>query len=188
MGIVIKPSNPQWKEEFCIFKNYLKSIPDFYNADIQHIGSTSIEGLSAKPILDIDIIVKNEAEKQAVIIALSKIGYTHIGDLGIKGREAFKLDTDKTVPFLESFTFKRNIYVCIEGVTSLENHLKFRDYLREHPEDIEIYSNLKIELAEKHANDIDSYTEAKTAFITDILHKCGFTKSDISDISEQNRK
>ncbi len=187
MTVKVLPYNPQWKAEFLKLSSFLKDNISLDYVDIQHVGSTSVEGLWAKPIIDLDIIVENEKDKKLVIDNLRKIGYNHIGDLGIKGREAFKLSSGNSPDFLKKLQFEHHLYLCIKGITSLENHLLFRDYLREHPEACIRYSNLKKELAKRFPENFDTYTEAKTDFIVDILIKTGITDSDINDIAKQNK-
>lgn len=175
--------DPMWSK---IFKNYKKvylKILNDQNVDIQHVGSTSVEGLAAKPILDIDIIVEDDQSLESVIKNLAKLGYDHVGDLGIKGREAFKL-----VKSNENLTYKHNLYAGKKDSLGIQNHLKFRNYLRSHPESIIEYSSLKKKLASKFEYDIDSYIDGKTDFIIDILKRCGITERDQIDISNQNKK
>lgn len=187
--IIIEDYNPKWAEEFKKLKQvYLTKLEDI-NVDIQHVGSTSVKGLSAKPIIDIDIIVDNEEELNKVIQFLDELGYIHMGNLGIKGREAFKRRSGK-VPYKIGVDkwYSHNLYVCIRGCISLENHLRFRDYLRKNPDAVIKYGNLKKELSIKYKYDIDSYIEKKTAFITDILNKSGISKQDIDEIKNMNKK
>lgn len=186
--IIIEDYNPKWAEEFEKLKQvYLAKLKDI-NVDIQHVGSTSVYGLSAKPIIDIDIIVNSEKEVKEVIERLEELGYVHEGDLGIKGREAFKRYSDK-VPYKIGIDkwISHHLYVCIKGCISLENHLRLRDYLSKNPDAVIEYGNLKKELSNKYKYDIDSYVEGKTAFITNILNKQGISKKDINDIINMNK-
>lgn len=128
--------------------------------DIQHVGSTSVPGLCAKPIIDIDIIVADRAKLASVATALQDISYRHLGDLGIPGREAFKAD---------DHAITHHLYACLADSPALKNHLTLRDHLRSHPTDREAYGALKRELARKFPHDIDSYIAGKTAFIEGIL-------------------
>lgn len=189
MIIKIEDYNPQWREEFHRLKAVYLSHMSHLDVDIQHVGSTSVVGLAAKPILDIDIIVNSEQELAEVIEILGDLGYKHVGDLGINGREAFKR-ISKEVPYHhdDNSWLSHHLYAGIRGSLSLENHLRFRDYLRNNPNAVSEYAHLKKKLAEKYADDIDAYIENKTAFITKILAITGISEADIEDISEQNKK
>jgi GrpB-like predicted nucleotidyltransferase (UPF0157 family) len=148
-----------------------------------------VVGLKAKPILDIDIIITKEEEVlKKVIKKLRLLGYKHVGNLGITGREAFKRINEKTPNFgTEKEWFKHHLYVCMEGSIGLMNHLNFRNYLREHPQKIAEYSRLKQDLAEKFSYDMDAYIDGKTDFIIDILHKTGMKESDTEIIDGENK-
>lgn len=181
--IVVVDYDPKWSEIFKKYEEeYLKYLKDI-RVDIQHVGSTSVEGLAAKPIIDIDIIVEDDESLKTVIKNLAKLGYDHVGDLGIKGREAFKL-----VKPNEKLKYSHHLYAGKKDSLGIQNHLKFRNYLRSHPEAVIEYSNLKKMLATKFEYDIDSYIEGKTDFVINILKQCGVTESDRIDISNQNSK
>jgi len=116
-----------------------------------------------------------------------QLGYEHIGDMGVTGREAFKRPPEN---ILTDGTgrkwFGHHLYVCQTGSIGLRNHLALRDYLRQHPAKVAEYGNLKQHLAEKHPYDIDAYIEGKTDFITNILIEMGLNENDISTIRKDN--
>lgn len=186
--ITVEPYNPAWGITFenlkAVYTQGLHNLPH----QIEHVGSTSVPGLWAKPVIDIDIIVPHlEVSKEAIIL-LKDMGYTHVGDLGIPGREAFKRMDDSapyTIPRKE--WPKHNLYVCLAGCTSLLNHLHLRNYLLQHPKAVEEYSHLKKQLAIQYANNIDMYVEGKTAFITAILKQSGFDENSLKSITAQNK-
>lgn len=181
--------NPEWPTIFQSLKAIFQERFSHLYLNIEHVGSTSVPNLSAKPKIDLDIIVENQDKVKAVIQELEKLGYKHVGDLGIKDREAFHRNTD-LIP--NTGTGKKwmehNLYVCIQGILSLQNHLLFRDYLRTHPQAVAEYGALKKALAQQFPYDMDSYIEGKTDFILGILEKTGFEKSILSDIEQQNQK
>lgn len=187
--IVVKDYNPKWAEDFQAFKTYYERLLTGIDCDIQHVGSTSVEGLAAKPIIDMDIIAFSEMGKREIICRLETVGYIHQGDLGIKGREAFARTSGK-VPCSEPDRDwpDHHLYCCMKGIESLENHLKLRDYLRENPEAVKEYSELKKLLAGKYIDDIESYVEDKTDFIVKILSLSGMKTDILTDISDQNKK
>ena len=133
---------------------------------IEHVGSTSVHGLSAKPVIDIDVVINDRSQLDGVIAALGNIGYRHEGDLGIPGREAFKYDGKEHL-------MKHHLYVCAKDCAELKRHLAFRDYLRAHPEAVEEYSRVKEEGAALYPFDIDKYIEHKSPFIEGIYCKLG---------------
>ena len=156
---------------------------------IEHVGSTSVVGLKAKPKLDIDIVVADDdIKKQKVIAALEKLGYLHVGDLGIAGREAFKRESNQTPnDGSQKEWMEHNLYVCKENNTGLKNHLTLRDYLRENPDAAREYGALKQKLADLYPYDIDAYIDGKTDFILNILNKVGMMNSELSEIEKANK-
>lgn len=187
--ITVVDYDPEWGIAFKAFKTYYQNLFQGIKCDILHVGSTSVEGLAAKPIIDIDIVVNNEAAKKKIIQKLESVGYTHQGDLGIKGREAFSRESE-IVPYTDEkrVWMEHHLYCCLEGIESLENHLKLQKWLRNHPDDVKAYSDLKKRLAQKYGDDIDSYVEDKTAFIVSCLKKSGMTTAALDAISLQNKK
>lgn len=140
-------------------------------------GSTSVPGLAAKPILDIDVIAGSHEGVQLAIERLAGIGYIHRGNLGIDGRETFRATVNEPA---------HNLYVCHEGSAALRDHLTFRDYLRTHPETAEIYADLKRTLARQFPEDVERYAVAKTDFIPGILEVAGISMARIEHIRREN--
>ena len=142
-------------------------------AGIVRVGSTSVPGLAAKPVIDMTIVVPDPPAMRAVIARLAGIGYRHRGDLGVPGREAFERPEG---------TPAHHLYACVAGNDGLRNHLALRDRLRSHPEGAKEYGRLKRELAEQFAEDIDGYVDGKTEFILSILAEAGFSHEQIAKI------
>jgi len=164
-NIVVVPYDETWSVEFEKIKNeILPFIKDIILA-IEHVGSTSVKGLYAKPIIDINIVIERNM-LPAIIQRLAQLGYTYEGNLGIEDREVFKY-TDKI------HLMKHHLYVCPKDSEELKRQIVFRDYLRLHPEDCEKYSNIKIEMAKKFPHDIDNYIKGKEPVIMEIYKKCG---------------
>ncbi|MBO7451594.1 MAG: GrpB family protein [Clostridiales bacterium] len=168
-NIVVLPYDENWKKAFEDIKNELDVVLKDLVLSIEHVGSTSVEGLSAKPIIDIDVVIEDRSRLDDVITALGKIGYTHEGDQGIPGREAFKYDGKEHL-------MKHHLYVCSKDASELKRHISFRDYLREHPEAVREYSRVKEEGARLFPHDIDSYIEHKSPFIESIYKEIGLSK------------
>ena len=123
---------------------------------IEHVGSTSVPGLPAKPIIDMDVVIESEDQLEDVAARLAAIGYEPRGDLGVTGRYAFKSPAGSP---------DHHLYVCARDSAELLRHLKFRDYLRGHPEQAAAYGRLKQSLAQAHPFDREGYTEGKTHWI-----------------------
>lgn len=164
MHVVVEDYNPKWKIEFEKIKAELMMVLSDKIISIEHVGSTSVEGLAAKPIIDIDIVIDNNFEE--VKIALESIRYIHEGDLGIHGREAFKY-------YNKEHLMKHHLYVCNKENEELYRHIKFRDYLKVHKVDRDKYSLVKKEMAKKYPEDIELYIDGKEQIILEIYKKCG---------------
>ncbi|HGH7181010.1 GrpB family protein [Bacillus cereus] len=167
--ITIEEYNIKWESEFNKLQNFINDVMGDSILSIEHVGSTSIKGLVAKPILDIDIVIEDYEIFPEVVKKLEMIGYYHQAEWSFKGREAFGRK-DASVPWNEENTgwMEQHLYVCDKNSEELRRHIAFRDYLREHIEIANQYGRLKEELARESKNRA-SYSEGKTAFITNIL-------------------
>ncbi len=125
--IVVEPFDEHWRLDFLKIQNELTDALGQLAISIEHVGSTSVQGLSAKPIIDIDVVIKDYNALKDTISALEKIGYQYEGDLGIPGREAFRYDGKDHLK-------KHHLYVCPADSPELKRHIAFRNYLRTHPE------------------------------------------------------
>ena len=163
--VIVEPYSEAWASEFEKIKAELECALGELAICIEHVGSTSVKGLSAKPIIDIDVVIENYSVFSEVIGRLQSIGYQHEGDLGIKGREAFKYN-DK--PHL----MQHHLYVCPKDSPELRRHITFRDYLRAHPEAAEKYGRVKEEAAQLYPDNIDQYIEYKAPCIAEIYALC----------------
>jgi len=160
--ITIEDYDPLSPEKFETLRRRIAPVLNELVAAIEHIGSTAVPGLAAKPIIDIDILLRSAADFPLVRARLASMGYEHQGDLGVAGREAFRTPPSQTA---------HHLYVCSPGSREYGRHIAFRDYLRTHPEDASAYATLKRKLAAKSANDREAYTQAKTKFVEDILRR-----------------
>lgn len=177
-SVVVLEYNPQWPAFFEQIRAILwPAIQDIATA-VEHVGSTSVPGLAAKPIIDIDVVIPPHQSIQHIVTRLEPLGYTHLGTRGIAGRDAFR--QENALP-------KHNLYVCPTESVGLRNHLAVRDYLRTHPEAVQAYSKLKRGLASIFTNDIDQYIAGKTDFILSILRQSNLSKEDIAAIEQANR-
>jgi GrpB-like predicted nucleotidyltransferase (UPF0157 family) len=138
---------------------------------IEHVGSTAVPGLAAKPVIDCDIVVA-EPDVPAASAVLAGLGFTPLGELGIPLRWAFK------APGRLAGT---NTYVVAEGSLSLRNHLAVRDTLRADPDLRERYAAVKREVGAAAAN-IDDYARGKNAMVQQILAAAGMTEAERASI------
>ena len=164
--VVVRPYDEAWAQSFADIKAEIQDALGELALRIEHVGSTAVRGLSAKPIIDVDIVIRDYSLFRAVAAKLEAIGYRHEGDLGIAGREAFKYDGKDHLQ-------KHHLYVCPEDSPELKRHIAFRDYLRSHPEAVRAYSRVKEEGARLYPYDIDKYIEHKSPFIGKIYKKIG---------------
>ena len=165
--VIVLQYDGAWKSAFEDIKAEIESALGELIIGIEHIGSTSVEGMSAKPCIDLDVVIEDYSVLGAVVAKLASIGYIHEGDLGIKDREAFKY-VDK--PHLMA----HHLYVCPKVSDELRRHITFRDYLRSHPDAIKKYSAVKEKAAELFPNDIDGYIKYKSPCIEELYKRCGF--------------
>lgn len=176
--ITVVEYDPSWPTTFATLKSRALAALGAIAVSIEHVGSTSVPGLAAKPIIDIDVIVPSTTDVANVIKRLETIGYQHQGNLGIDGREAFH--SPPNLP-------EHHLYVCVQGAVALANHLAVRDYLRRNATAARAYSALKMRLAQSFPTDIDRYVDGKTDFLLGVLRECGFTDDALSGISDANR-
>ncbi|MBQ4240745.1 MAG: GrpB family protein [Oscillospiraceae bacterium] len=164
--VTVLPYSERWEQDFEQIRDEIQKAIGPLASRIEHVGSTAVKGLSAKPIIDIDIVIRDYSLFGAVTSALNAIGYYHEGDLGIAGREAFGY---KGKDHLQ----KHHLYVCPQDSAELKRHIAFRDYLRLHPQAVKEYSRIKEEGAELFADDIEKYIDYKAPFIHRIYEEIG---------------
>ncbi|WP_088102089.1 GrpB family protein [Halalkalibacter urbisdiaboli] len=157
--LVFTPYNQQWPS---LFREEAKKIKKIFGnelIEIYHIGSTSINRLHAKPIIDMMPVVRNIKHVDLYNGAMTKLGYICKGENGIPGRRYFQKGGDIRT---------HHVHVYENGNPHIERHLAFRNYLREHPQEAKAYGELKRKLAECFPNDITSYIKGKEALAIDI--------------------
>ncbi len=164
--IVVLPYDHKWKANFEDIRKELEGAIGDIAISIEHIGSTSVVGLAAKPIIDIDVVIESTAVFKEVIKRLAETGYIHEGDLGIKDREAFAYSGKEHLQ-------KHHLYVCTKDSRELHRHITFRDFLRENHDAVRKYSEVKMQAAELFPYDIDKYIEYKSECIEEFYKKCG---------------
>jgi GrpB-like predicted nucleotidyltransferase (UPF0157 family) len=158
--IVVVEYDPAWPSIFEELRIPVKGALGELAVAIEHVGSTAVPGLAAKPVIDMDVVIPSPADLAIVVERLATLGYAHQGDLGIRGREAFLAPASKPA---------HHLYVCPVDGDELRRHRLFRDYLRAHPEAARRYAALKKDAARRFPDDRVAYTEAKSHFIEEVL-------------------
>jgi putative glutamine amidotransferase len=156
---VVDP-DPHWPERFEAEASRLGQALGSVAIMIEHVGSTSVPGLAAKPIIDIQISVASLVPRRMFVDPLCAVGYRWTLDPWSDDHEYFSRDEDGQRAF--------QIHVCSAGGAWERRHLAFRDWLRDHPDDAAAYVALKRELAGRHQRDIVTYVDGKTGFIRSI--------------------
>ncbi len=164
--IIVQPYDEMWKQDFISISNEIRDALGELALRIEHVGSTSVPGLSAKPVIDIDVVIRDHSVLDEVVSRLAKIGYQHEGNLGIAGREAFGYEGKEHLK-------EHHLYVCPEDSPELKRHIAFRDYLRSHPDAAQEYSRIKEEAASFYPYDIDQYIGHKSPVIEKIYKEIG---------------
>lgn len=159
--VTIEEYNPEWRAEYLKEEALLKKQLKNYEVDIQHVGSTSIVGCCAKPIIDIAIGVESLKYGEQLIPEICDIGYIYDGDGLIPGRHFFKKKDGELSTH----------YIHVEPINGKlwNNHILFRDYLNKHPQVIIEYSNLKKCLEKDYFDNRDNYAKGKNPFIETVL-------------------
>jgi GrpB-like predicted nucleotidyltransferase (UPF0157 family) len=159
--VEVVPHNPHWR---LLFESESKQIAIALTENViavHHIGSTSIETICAKPIIDILVEVSSITKVDTQNSAMQLLGYQCMGEFGIEDRRFFLKDNPAGIR-------THHIHVFEVGSAQIARHLAFRDYLNVHIEDALTYSSLKRSLAEKYPNDIQGYMDGKHDFIQEI--------------------
>jgi GrpB-like predicted nucleotidyltransferase (UPF0157 family) len=160
--IIVVDYDPNWPVIFECLRGRIADALGDVAAAIEHVGSTAVPDLAAKPIIDIDVVLASETRLPAAIARLARLGYSHRGDLGIPGREAFRAPANDP---------PHHLYVCPPCSAEFLRHTAFRDYLRAHPEDARVYGDLKIALSERFRDDRTGYMNAKAEFVEDLTSR-----------------
>ncbi len=158
--IIVVPHDPAWAGMFEAEAALLRPVFADNLLALHHIGSTSIPGIRAKPIIDMLPVVKDIAAVDALNAQMEALGYEAMGEFGISGRRYFRKSTDGVR--------SHHVHTFQQGNSDIARHLNFAAYLRAHPEDAERYSRLKIELAKQFPHDIEGYCDGKDALIAEL--------------------
>lgn len=172
--ISIVPYDSRWPAAFTEEAAALSAALGGLALRIEHVGSTSVVGLAAKPIIDIQVSVKQLQPLGQYEVPLQRLGYQFVS-LG---------DFDAVYPFFQKpqvWPSTHHVHLCTCGGEQERKHLAFRDFLRSHPAAAAAYADLKRKLAAQHRGDTlesrERYSLAKTDFVRDALAGAGFKAS-----------
>ena len=165
--VVIVDRDARWLKAFDEAAAELRDALRRWVVEIEHIGSTAVVGLAAKPIIDIQVGVVSLDVSHQIVAAVEALGYVYVPDF------------ERDLPNRRYFRRTSPIGVTTHHVHLVERtdhewwdrHIRFRDWLRAHPDDRDRYAALKRSLAIEHRDDRDGYTEAKSAFIASVVER-----------------
>lgn len=158
--VELVPHNPLWQTFFALESRRLYAALTPYVKEIRHIGSTTIPGIYAKPILDIMVGLFAIADVRYCQAPLATLGYTYEGEQDIPGWHFFRKKTgDMTT---------HHLHVVEWDGAYWRDHILFYEYLLQHPEVAEAYERLKLALAQEHADSREAYTREKTDFVNKV--------------------
>ncbi|OZQ73537.1 GrpB family protein [Paenibacillus odorifer] len=160
MKVTVTEFNEQWSLTFIEEAQKIKAIFADALVDIHHIGSTSVSGLKAKPIIDIMPVVRNIEAVDEFNQQMTALGYECMGEFGISGRRYFRKGGNSRTHHVHVFQMDNKI--------DIDRHLAVRDYLRSHPETVKQYGDLKDTLAKQFPEDIAAYIDGKEEFVVNL--------------------
>lgn len=159
-AVKLSPHCEEWHKLFAMEAERLTEAAGKFALAVEHVGSTAICGISAKPIIDIMLGVREIADVGHIIQPFENLGYVYRGENGIPNRHYFRKGSPLRTHHLHVVAIESDLW---------RNHILFRDHLRKHPQIAAQYENLKRELAQTHIENREAYTEGKTEFIENVL-------------------
>lgn len=157
--IRVYPYDPAWPHLFHAEAGRIRAAIGAYILNLQHIGSTAVPGLAAKPLIDIGVAVADFAQARRCVRPLVDLGYHYLGENSIPRRRFFVYGEPRTY----------NLHMNESHSFDWRQTIAFRDYLRTHPDVAAAYAALKLQLAQQFATDPDAYDAGKDAFIKQVL-------------------
>jgi len=167
--IVVVDADPEWPRQFQEIASYIAPFLGESVLRIEHVGSTSVPGLAAKPIIDIDVVVADESQVQETLQRIESAGYQWVGDLTVSGREAFEAIDTPPLPV-------HHLYLVVENNRAHSDHWLLRDALVGEPELVSRYGELKRANAVLADGDGERYTVLKAAFVAEVLTEARRTR------------
>lgn len=157
--VEVLPYNDVWKTQFEQESERLNQVFGDCLLAVHHIGSTSVPGLSAKPIIDLMPVVRMIKDVEAFQLEMEALGYEALGENGIPGRRYFQKGGDQRT---------HHVHIYEKENPEISRHLLFRDYLRSHPARAKVYGDLKEHLAQLYPYDIEAYITGKHDLVQEL--------------------
>ncbi len=161
--VVVVPYDPVWPHQYEEEKTRILAVIAPYVVCIEHMGSTAVPGLAAKPVIDILIAVHSLADAPLFLPPLASLGYVYIQ------KHESMFPERRYLHRLVNGQHTHHLHVVEQDSNFFNVQIAFRDYLRRHTDARDQYAVLKLDLAQRYRNDRDAYTDAKSAFIFLIL-------------------
>lgn len=158
--ITVLNYDPEWPLKYERERKAIAEILDGNGISIYHIGSTSVPGLAAKPIIDMMAVVRSLEKVDDARGKFSELGYECLGEFGIAGRRYFRKGGDERTHQIHIFQ--------ADDWNNIGRHLAFRDYMRTHEKERAEYAKIKTALAQRFPYDIDGYCDGKDAFVREM--------------------
>ena len=171
--IVIAEYDPSWPGMFEDERARLQEAIGEWTVAIEHVGSTAIPGMAAKPVIDIGVSLRRFEDALQCITPLVQIGYRCMGEFGIPGRIFFRklTDTPAQGQTLDGVARTHQVHMYERGHWEDVAHILFRDALRSNPSLRKEYEALKRDLADSHRSDVEAYAESKSEFVRGVLSR-----------------
>lgn len=161
MKIRLTEYNENWVRMYEEEAHLLKNIFGEEINKFEHFGSTAIPGMKAKPVIDMMCIVRDIEIIDGFNERMYSLGYDVAGEWGIPGRRLFRKGGEKRTHHIHIYQFDN---------PQIQRHLIFRDFLRSHPDEVELYRNMKEELAQRF-DDTSFYSKAKKPFVQEVQNR-----------------
>ena len=161
MAVTLVPYDTTWPLEFAAEADRIERACASLPIRLEHIGSTAIPAMSAKPVIDILAGRPGNVSGDKYVAAFRQLGYEHKGAYGIPGRNYFRRGTPRT----------HHVHLVSWSSDFWRDHLLFRDFLRANPDTAREYETIKRELAASYLFDKETYTDAKGPFVRSIVRR-----------------
>jgi len=163
-GVSLVPWDAAWPARFAEARAAILAACEGVVLGVEHIGSTSIPGIGAKPYLDIMPGLRTFEDGERMVAAMASLGYVYRGEYGISGRHYFSKHIHD-----DPHMWKHNVHSHVIGCADWERHVAFRDALRADDALRDEYWRLKLELAARHPADVQAYADAKSEFVDRVI-------------------
>jgi GrpB-like predicted nucleotidyltransferase (UPF0157 family) len=160
--VMVVDDDPEWPTQFEKIVAFLSPFVEAFIVRIEHVGSTSVPGLAAKPIIDIDVVVADEAQRPEALSLIEEAGYQWVGDLDVEGRDAFDAPETPRLP-------QHHLYLVVINNRAHCDHWLLREALIDNSHLIDRYARIKRENADLVGDDIERYVALKAAFVAEVL-------------------